>query len=174
MSLGTSRRAAATHPRCQNALARNRYSPWNEKEKSFKAITRKVSGFTIYFNDKIIKPGRDYHLYINGVPYRDLVDPATRPDYPKLTRGSDPAVADQIYRMRRKRAKIKGGWKPDIKWAVENYMKNRDRSLVFGAKRSFDLKKMAAGFEKAKKAGKPKEDKGAKVKKAYDAYKAGS
>jgi hypothetical protein len=144
---------------------------WNKKENTLTVLARHVSGFTLFFADDLIKPGKEFHLFINHVPYQDLVDPATTPDYPHIRPGSDPALGDELYRMRRKRAKIKG-WEPDIKWAVEKYLETWDRRLVLGAQRSFDLTKMKAGFEKARKRHTGRRGKlGARVKAAYEKYR---
>jgi S1-C subfamily serine protease len=143
---------------------------WNKKENTLTVLARKVSGFTLYFADELIAPGKEFHLFINNVPYRDLVDPKTTPDYPHVRPGSDPGLADELYRMRRKRAKIEG-WKPDIKWAIEKYLETWDRRLVLGGRRSFDMTKMKAGFEKARKRFTGRRGKlGKRVKAAYDKY----
>jgi hypothetical protein len=144
---------------------------WNKKEKTLNVITRKCSGFTVYFTGEYVQPGEEFHLFINNVPYLDLIDPATAPKYPQMRMGTDAAVRDRVYRMRRKRAKVEG-WQPDYRLAMNDYLKHRDRKLIVGAKRSFDLTKMKEGFAGSKKrqggrAGK----KGQRIKKAYEEYK---
>jgi len=144
---------------------------WNKKENALYVLARKASGFTLFFNEKLIEPGKKFHLFINGVPYRDLVDPATAPDYPHVTLGSDAAVADRLYRMQRERALV-DGWTPDYEWAVKQYLEHRDRGRVYGAQRSFGMTAMKAGFEKARsRHGGRRGGRGERVKKAYDQYK---
>jgi len=145
---------------------------WDQKENSCHVLARKCKGFTIYFADELAKPGEPFHLFINGVPYRDCVDPATMPEYPVPTKGSDPIVHDRLYRMRRDRARI-DGWTPDPRFAVEQFLEHLDRELVVGAKRSFDLAKMKAGIDKYRAYFKSRTpDLGERVKKAYDRHKA--
>ncbi len=144
---------------------------WNKKENTLNVLTRKASGFTLFFADELIAPGKEFHLFINSIPYQDLADPATTPDYPHVRPGSDPALADELYRLRRKRAKIEG-WKPDLKWAIEKYLETWDRRLVLGAERRFDMTGMKAGFEKARKRHTGRRGElGARIKAAYDQYK---
>ena len=93
------------------------------------------------------------------------------PDYPVIDVGTDPFIKEERYVMRQKRAKVKG-WQPDIKWAVENALAQRDRSLIVGAKRTFDLTKLSGGFASWKKrAKKIKADRAAKIRKAYEEHK---
>lgn len=159
------------HVKWEPVLASRVDAKWNKKENTLTVITRKVSGFTLFFADELIAPGKEFHLFINNIPYQDLVDPTTTPDYPHIRPGSDPALGDELYRMRRKRAKIEG-WKPDIKWAIDKYLETWDRRLVLGGRRSFDLTKMKAGFEKARKRHTGRRGKlGARVKAAYEQYK---
>ena len=108
---------------------------------------------------------------LNGVPYKDLVDPASRPDYPVIDVGTDPFIKEERYVMRQKRAKVKG-WQPDIKWAVENALARRDRGLIMGAKRTFDLAELSKGFQSWKeRAKKIKADRAAKIEKVYEEHK---
>jgi hypothetical protein len=67
---------------------------------------------------------------------------------------------------------VKGGWTPDVKWAVERYLETRDRKLIAGGYLSYDLTKMRAGLEKAggRDTGETREF-GERVKKAYDDFK---
>lgn len=144
---------------------------WKKEEKILEVSCRHANRFTIYFTDEHIKPGEEFHLYINGVPYKDLVDPASRPDYAVIDVGTDPFVKEELRAMLQKRAKVKG-WQPDIKWAVENALAQRDRSLIVGAKRTFDLTEMSRGFlswkERVKKI---KADRAVKIQKAYEEHK---
>jgi hypothetical protein len=140
---------------------------WDKKENTLNVLAHNVSAFTLYFTDALIEPGREFHLFINGVPYQDLVDPDSAPKYPKDH--DDPAAGDELYRMRRKRAKI-DGWKPDLAWAIEDFLVSWDRRQVYGAKRTFDLTKLRAGFDRARERGKRDDDFGARVRKAYEAY----
>ena len=105
---------------------------WNKKENTLNVWSLKASGFTLFFADDLIAPGKEFHLFINNVPYQDLADPKTTPDYPRVRPGSGPALADELYRMRRQRAKVEG-WKPDIKWAIEKHLETWDRRLILGA-----------------------------------------
>ncbi|MHC4955309.1 MAG: PDZ domain-containing protein [Planctomycetota bacterium] len=123
---------------------------WDKKEKRLNVLVRHASKCKIYLTDEFVKPGEDYHVFVNGVPYQDLVDPATRPNYPHIRRGMDPSVGDDLHRMRMKRAKIVGGWKPDYKLALADALKMRDRNLVVGAVLEIDFSKVKDGFEKAR------------------------
>ncbi len=144
---------------------------WEKKENTLHVLARKSSGFTVYFHDELIEPGKEFHLFINGVPYNDCVDPGTMPDYPKITAGSDALERDRLYRMRRKRALIKG-WTPDVKLAVMDYVENRDRELILGGQMSFDLKKMKAGMKayRTKVKSSSGNEKGERIKKALDKH----
>jgi hypothetical protein len=145
---------------------------WDKREKTLHVLARHAKGFTIYFSDEHIAPGEPFHLYINGVPFQDLADPASRPDYPKVRPGSDPVVADDLHRMRKRRAKVEG-WEPDLEWALRDALEQRDRTIVVGAKRSFDLEQLKPGFEASKKkAFRPGADLGRRVKEAYDRHRA--
>jgi len=107
------------------------------------------------------------------VPYQDLVDPASMPDYPKIGPNTPGVVRDDFERMRRKRAVVEG-WKPDFKWAIEEGLRARDRALVLGGKMNVDLQALAPGFAKWKERTKREEDnRGEKVKKAYEEYREG-
>jgi hypothetical protein len=141
---------------------------WDKKENTLFVLANNVSGFTLYFNDALVEPGKEFHLFINDIPYQDLADPESAPDYPKSH--DDPAVGDEVYRMRRKRAKVEG-WTPDLAWAVEDFLVHWDRRQVYGAKRTFDLTKMKAGFEKARSRGKREDDLPERVKKAYEEHR---
>ena len=142
---------------------------WDKKENTLNVIANNVSAFTLYFTDDLIEPGKEFRLFINDVPYQDLVNPATAPEYPK-GHEDDPALADELYRMRRKRAVIEG-WTPDLAWALEEFLGSWDRRQVYGAKRSFDLTKMKAGFDQAKERAKHDDDLPARLKKAYEEYR---
>jgi len=145
---------------------------WDKRQNILNIISRYASGCTVYFTDELIAPGTEFHLYINGVPYQDLVSPDEAPDYPKVHLGSDPMAGDELHRMRQRRALVPG-WEPDLKWAVADVMERRDRGLVMGAFRTFDFKKMKDGFEKArKKTPHEGENKWEKIKKAYDDFHA--
>ncbi len=145
---------------------------WNQKENSCKVLAHRCAGFTLRFTDELVKPGKDFHLFINGVPYRDCVDPASMPEYPVPTRGSDSQVRDRLYRMRRERAKVKG-WTPDLRFAIEQFLEHRDRELVVGAERAFDMTKMNAGMKKYREYFKSRHPNlGKRVKEAYDRFKA--
>jgi len=144
---------------------------WNKKENALFVLARKCSGFTLFFHDKLIKPGKEFNLFINGVPYQDCMDAGSVPDYPQITAGSDATERDRLYRMRLKRAKIKG-WKPDLKLAVNDYFENRDRELLIGGKMTFDLTKMKAGMKAYREKVRARaEDKGSRIKKAFDEYR---
>jgi hypothetical protein len=140
---------------------------WDKKENTLHVLANNVSGFTLYFTEALIEPGKEFHLFINDVPYKDLVSPETAPKYPR--HHDDPAAADELYRMRRSRAKVEG-WQPDLAFALEDFLVSWDRRQVYGAKRSFDLTKMKEGFAKAKERGKREDDFPDRVKKAYEEY----
>ncbi|MHC4547814.1 MAG: PDZ domain-containing protein [Planctomycetota bacterium] len=159
------------HAKWEPVLSSRVDAKWNKKENTLNVLARKAAGFTLFFADELIEPGKDFHLYVNGIPYQDLVDPAKTPEYPHPRPGSDPALGDELYRMRRKRAKVKG-WEPDIKWAIEEYLGHWDRRLVLGAQRSFDLTTMKEGFRKARHRGMGRRGKkGARIKEAYDKHR---
>ncbi len=141
---------------------------WEKREKIMNVLTREVASFTIYFATDLMPPDQEFHLYVNGIPWADIADPASAPEYPVVGHGSDPMVADDLHRMRQRRAKV-DGWKPDYAWAIDDALAMRDRELPLLAKRTFDLKGLAAAFEKARKR-EGGEDKGAKVKSAYDRH----
>jgi S1-C subfamily serine protease len=159
------------HVAWEPVLASRVDAKWNKKENTLTVWSRKASGFTLFFADELIAPGKEFHLFINNVPYQDLVDPKTTPDYPHVRMGAGAELADELYRMRRRRAKVKG-WEPDIKWAIEKYLKTWDRRLVLGGQRSFDLTKMKEGVEKARTRHTGRRGKlGARVKAAYDKHR---
>jgi hypothetical protein len=142
---------------------------WDKRESTLNVLANNASGFTLYFNEALIEPGKEFHLFINGVPYQDLVAPETAPEYPNPH--DDAAVGDEVYRMRKRRAKIEG-WTPDPAWALEDFLVSWDRRQVYGAKRAFDLTKMKAGFEKARSRVKREDDDlPARVKKAYEEHR---
>ena len=60
---------------------------WKKNVKRLNILVRHAAKCRIYLTDEFVKPGEDYHVFINGVPYQDLIDPATRPDYPHMRRG---------------------------------------------------------------------------------------
>jgi hypothetical protein len=140
---------------------------WDKKENTLNVIANNVSAFTLYFNEELVAPDKEFHLFINDVPYKDLVDPATAPNYPRHL--DDAAAADEVYRMRRARAKVEG-WKPDPVFAIEDFLGSWDRRQVYGAKRTIDMTKLKAGFEKAKERGKKEDDFPQRVQKAYDEH----
>ncbi|HEX5137040.1 MAG TPA: PDZ domain-containing protein [Planctomycetota bacterium] len=143
---------------------------WEKKEKecTLYILANEVSGFTLYFNEDLVEPGKEFNLFINDVPYQDLVDPETAPDYPNPH--DDPAVGDEVYRMRKKRAKVEG-WTPDFAWALEEFLTHWDRRQIYGAKRTFDLTKMKPGFEKARARVKREDDLPERVTKAYEEHR---
>ncbi|MHC4937770.1 MAG: PDZ domain-containing protein [Planctomycetota bacterium] len=144
---------------------------WNRKDKRVDVLVRHASKCTIYLTDEFVKPGEAFHVFVNGVPYHDLVDPDSRPEYPRPR----PGAGDRLRRMRMARAKIADGWKPDFKLAVDDFLARRDRSVVIGAKLEIDFSKHKAGFEKSRThAGQPRKKKGEKLKSAYDAHKGAS
>jgi len=145
---------------------------WDRTENRVNVLARHASKFTIYLNDHFVEPGKPFHLFVNNVPYHDLISPETRPDYPKPRRGG--FRGDQRYRMRMKRARIEEGWKPDFKLAVDDALETRDRGLVVGAKLEIDLTRHKSGFEKSRREGEaPQKKKGEKLEEAYGKYKAG-
>jgi len=144
---------------------------WDKKDQRLNVLVRHAKSATIYLTDEFIKPGQDYYVYINGVPYQDLVDPATRPNYPHMRRGGHGGQGQKLKDMRRERAKIKGGWKPDMKFALEDQLKNRDRSVVVGAVLKLDFSAMKKGFEAATGHHKrPEGKRGEKLKTAVDGF----
>jgi S1-C subfamily serine protease len=138
---------------------------WDKAENTLHVLANKVSGFTLYFTDDLIEPGKEFHLFINDVPYQDLLPGAQPPDDPKEDEDSDAR-----YRSRRKRAKVEG-WKPEIRWALEEFFGSWDRRQVYGARRSFDLTKMREGFAKAQERAKREDDLGDRVRKAYEEFR---
>ncbi|MHC4450841.1 MAG: hypothetical protein ACYS0E_12015 [Planctomycetota bacterium] len=145
---------------------------WNKNDKQLNILVRHASQLTVYLTDELIKPGEAFHVFVNGVPYHDLLDPASRPEYPRPRHG---AGGDRLFRMRMARAKIAEGWKPDFKLAVDDALARRDRSVVIGAKLEIDLSKHKAGLEGSRKFhGKPRKKKGEKLKTAYDEHKSGA
>jgi hypothetical protein len=143
---------------------------FHKKDNEMRVLVRHVSKFTVYLDEDLVPAGQPFHIFINGIPYLDLVE-GKAPDYPKVTPGSDSHQAEQRRTAMRKRAKHPG-WQPDIKWAVENALKWRDRGLVVGNKLEFDLSAMKAGFEGSNKrrTGRRGERAG-RIKKAYEEYK---
>jgi len=142
---------------------------WDKRENTLYVLANNASGFTLYFTDDLIEPGKEFHLFINNVPYQDLVDPAGVPDYPKAH--DNPAAADELYRMRRKRAKVEG-WQPDLAWALDEFLQHWDRRQVYGAKRTFDLTAMKEGFAKARERTKREDDFPERVTQAYEEHRA--
>ena len=118
---------------------------WNKREKRLNIKVRHCSAFTVYFTDELVKPGEEFHLFINDIPYHDLVDPDSAPKYPRIDAGTDPLMRDELRRMRLRRAKVKG-WTPDFKFAIDEMLRLRDRELVLGATRRFDLTSMKKGL----------------------------
>lgn len=121
---------------------------WDRKERVFHVKARRATGFTIYFSEELTAPGEPFHLFVNGVPYGDLVDPASTPDYPEPAHG-DIYGQEALEKARKERAKLPG-WTPDAKWAVEDALARRDRSLVHGARLVVDLLALKPGFAAAK------------------------
>lgn len=146
---------------------------WDKPDKTLHVLARHAKGLTICFTDEVYPPGEPFHLYINGVPYQDLVDPATRPDYPRAGPRADGAVMDELHRMRQKRAKV-DGWQPEPKWALREALAQRDRGLILGGRMILDLTKMREGFEAAKRKDEGGDNKrGERVGEAYEAWKSG-
>jgi len=144
---------------------------WDKKENSLFVLCNNAAGFTLYFNEELVKPGEKFHLFINNVPFQDLVNPAAAPDYPEVGHDSPGELSDRVYRMRRERALV-DGWQPDLKWALDAYLEQRDRRQVYGGKLTVDLTTMTAAFEKAnRREGGRRGEKGEKVKAAYDKYR---
>jgi hypothetical protein len=141
---------------------------WDKKENTLHVLANNVSAFTLYFTDALIEPNKEFHLFVNDVPYQDLADPDTTPSYPNPH--GDAAVGDEVYRMRKRRAKVEG-WTPDLAWALDDFLATWDRRQVYGAKRTFDLTKMKAGFEKARARGKREDDLPERVKRAYEEHR---
>jgi PDZ domain len=141
---------------------------WDKKENTLYVLANNVSSFTLYFNDSLVEPGKEFHLFINDIPYQDLANPETAPDYPNPH--GDGAAGDEVYRMRKRRAKVEG-WTPDFAFALEDFLASWDRRQVYGAKRTYDLTKMKAGFEKARTRIKREDDLPERVKKAYEEHR---
>jgi hypothetical protein len=145
---------------------------WNKAENQLDILVRFAKEATVYLTDEFIKPGETYYVYINGIPYQDLIDPATRPDYPEFHHGMDRGRLD---RMRKKRAAIEGGWTPDFKFALQDQLDNPDRSCVVGAKLHLDFSKMKEGFEKARsQTRKPENNQGKELEEAVSKFGAGA
>ena len=145
---------------------------WSSKENSLNVIARYCKGFTVYFTDEQLAPGKEFHLFINKIPYRDLVDPASRPKYPPMRHGMSTDARDRLRELRLERSKVKG-WEPDLKFMVKTALDWRDRSLVVGAKLSVDLTALKAGFGAARKKGHGKDNKrAARIRRAYEEFKA--
>ncbi|MFB3067481.1 MAG: PDZ domain-containing protein [Planctomycetota bacterium] len=121
---------------------------YNAQDYILDVKTLNAASFTIFFNDDMIPSGKPLRLFVNGVPYQDLVDPAGAPDYP-VPIGSDPDDRERRRELRLERSKIEG-WNPDPRWAIEYYMKYRDRSQVFGGYRTWDVTIWKDAFEAAK------------------------
>jgi hypothetical protein len=146
---------------------------WNKSENRLDILVRFASKFTVYLTDELVKPNTDYHVFVNGVPYHDIIDPANRPEYPPMHPGGH-GGSGKRRRMQMARAKIKGGWQPDFKFAIEDSLETRDRSLVMGAKLEFDLTKSKAAFVKARSHGaKPDNQRGERLKAALDSFGGG-
>jgi len=145
---------------------------WNSKDKRLDLSVRFASKCTVYLTDELMEPGKPYHVFVNGVPYQDLIDPASRPKYPRPAPGEGGA-GSKLHKMRMDRAKIEAGWTPDFKLAVDDALETRDRSLVMGAKLELDFTKNKAGFERDENFhGEPRKKQAEKLKAAYDAHKA--
>jgi hypothetical protein len=145
---------------------------WDKKDDTCHVLARHCKGFTLYLTDELMPAGKEFHLFINGVPYQDLVNPAAAPKYPRMGPFMDGAAGDRLYRMRRERAKVPG-WKPDYKLAIEDFLAHDDRELVMGAKLEIDLTKLREGFAEAKKhpLHGDRSDKGERIKKAYEEHR---
>ncbi|MGH7162989.1 MAG: hypothetical protein ACREID_05855, partial [Planctomycetota bacterium] len=122
---------------------------WNRSEKTLHILARKVSSFTVRFSDEILKPGEPFHLFINDIPYQDLLHPDTVPDYVEPLQ-HDTIGHEELKKMRMERAKVEG-WRPDPIAAIEDALELRDRGRLYGGKMTVDLKACKAGFEAAKK-----------------------
>ncbi|MGQ0615241.1 MAG: hypothetical protein ACT4PV_16030 [Planctomycetaceae bacterium] len=120
---------------------------WDAKERTMNVLARNAKAFTIYYADDVLKPGEPFKLYINGVPFLDLLDPATMPEYEEPLPG-DSGGHEKMKQARHLRA-AQLGWVPDPIWALEAWLEHRDRSLVFGAKRTIEMGPLKAGFEAA-------------------------
>lgn len=145
---------------------------WDKATDTCNVMVRHCKGFTLYLTDELMPAGKDFHLYINDVPYQDLVNPAAAPKYPRMGPFMDSDAGHRVSLMRDKRARVPG-WKPDYKLAIEDFLANQDRELVIGAKFEVDLSKLHEGFAAAKKNSPHGErpDKGARIKKAYEEYR---
>jgi len=136
-------------------------------EMAVHVTARDVTKFTMYFNEKLIPSGKEFHLFINGVPYRDLTDPATTPNYPDPL-PHDSLGKETLRKMRKARAKVPG-WTPDPRFALRDFKKRNDRGLVFGAKRTIYVGDLKRGFAAAAmRANKRHLDHGARIKAAYE------
>ena len=144
---------------------------WDKKENALNVMCRNLKGFTLYFTDELVPPNEEFHLYINGVPYQDLMDPDSMPEYPRMGPHGGGMAGDKLYRMRKKRAKV-AGWKPDYEFAVSEFLKNRDRELVLGNKLTIDMHQFKQAFKKVREKSKPKRfDFGAALKEAYEKFR---
>ncbi|MCZ6788207.1 MAG: PDZ domain-containing protein, partial [Planctomycetota bacterium] len=147
------------------------HAKWHKPEDQLNVSVYNVSKFTVYFTDELIEPGRDFHLFINGVPYKDLVDPASTPKYPDPLR-TDSRGKELLKKMRKERAKVTG-WTPNPKWALQQWRKHRDRKLVFGAKRTWDVAPLKAGYAASKARENQRYlERGGRFDKAYEEHKA--
>jgi len=145
---------------------------WLKKESALFVVARYCKGFTVYFTDEQLKPGKDFHLFINSIPYRDLVDPASTPKYPRMRPGMSTDARDRLLDLRLARSKVKG-WQPDLKFMVKTALDWRDRSLVVGAKLSVDLTALKAGFDAVRRKGHGHGNKRAeRIRKAYEEFRA--
>jgi len=148
---------------------------WNKQEKQLDLFVRFAKEATVYLTDEFVKPGEEFHVFVNGVPYQDLIDPGSRPDYPEFHHGMDSTDSNRLRRMRRKRAKLAKGWQPDLKFALQDQLDNPDRSCVVGAKLHFDFSKMKQGLEKSRaKKRKPDVGKGKRLEDAVGKFGDGS
>jgi hypothetical protein len=139
---------------------------WDKAENTLRVLSNDASGFTLYFTDELIEAGKEFHLFVNDVPYQDLVDPENAPEYPR----GDDAKFDRE-RSQRKRATVPG-WTPDPAFAIEEFLESWDRRQVYGAKRSFDLTKVKAAHEKARaRAEKEHGEQADRIRKAYEEYR---
>jgi len=142
---------------------------WDKRDNALHILVRHASRCTVYLTDEFVKPGEDFHVFVNNIPYHDLMDPASRPEYPNPHHGGRD---ESLRRMRLKRAKIEGGWKPDFKLAVDDALQTRDRGLVLGAKLDIDFSKSKDGFEKSRTvARKPENKRSQKLAEAYAKHK---
>jgi len=145
---------------------------WNKQENTLNVLTRKCSGFTVYFTGDALAPGKTFHLFINGIPFGDLVDPGSALPYPPAGHAGGGIDMDRRYRMRRKHAVVEG-WTPDYHLALDDYLERMDRKVIVAAKRTIDLKALAAGFAAARKRFEGHGGKrGERIQRAYEAWRA--